>query len=1424
MFRSITNNVAKNLSAGGTITGDLTISGDLTVSGGGSLSFDEILEGTQVIDVTDTEAFLVRKNGDGGDVFVVNTDNVRVGIGIAVPSEVLHLYQANDGGDTTLRIQNADAGNSTDETVEIHFYQTSSGASGGKIVGGREGAYTSASSWANADSFMAFHTALNNADGERMRITSAGNVGIGGTPQSPLHLHQATSGATYMQFTNSTTGNSDAASGTRIGLDLNEKFVIYHQEDTDINFFTGATPTQKMTILSGGNVGIGDTDPPRQLSIYRNTSNTTPMVLIEEDGSGDPALQFLTTGVNDWTLGIDNSKTSPVDPFIIANGSTLTTGVKFVLDANSRISLSNNDVSGATGNTVFGKLAGNALASGGTNNVFIGENAGLVHTIGDFNVVIGHSAFSDTNNDDDSLASSGNVALGRDAMGGTWAGEQTDDCVAIGDSVMTGALSNVDGTVAIGKSALTALTSGTGNVAVGYQAGMAATDNLRNTVIGHGAYRYSTSSDDNVVIGFNALRNAGSAGAGSDKNIAIGSYALDAADGGENDNIAIGYDAMGNANNSSTEFNIAIGNYTLDAIAGNLQTGTIAIGHNSLTALTSGASNVAIGHEAAKTITTGGSNTIVGYNSLIAANTAANSNTTLGTGALQNASGSTCVGNVAIGMGALTAGGGDLTGNIAIGKNALDDTSGNNHEGTIAIGHQALSACTTGAGNTAVGFKAGEALVEGQYNTVLGYEAFDAGQEDSKCVAIGYNALTAADVSDTGSAVDTFNTAVGYNSGGSITTGLYNTILGGNAGDGFDTESHNTFIGYSVGGNPSLAGAEKCVGLGSSALGGAITQDGTVAIGYNTLGSLTTGEKNTAIGYLAGAAMTTSDSNTIVGYNAYPVGNNADGTGHNTIIGAEAALLATHADFKQNTFVGRKIGGSIANHASYQNTGVGHQCLNNITSGYNNIAVGRGAMGTVTTGNGNIHIGVSTEGNASGAVNEIVIGHGATGQADNSVTLGNADVTAVYMAQDSGATVNCGQVVSANTAIDTTGSFTGFSQTYKKTLGVTNSADNFIGTYITMEFDDDGAVDGTFGTLAGARIYSICTDSVGAGSAIYGTDTLAKLTVGNPDNVYGAYTTADIDGGTVDVSVHGANIVVDMDGGACGNDLYGLNVYADIDGGTIGDKLLGAKIAVNSTVNPATNARALYLLMDGSGLANDSDNFIHCYDDASNTNRFLVRMDGQVDAEGAINASQSLDYAEYFESKDGKQIAIGTTVKLDGGKIIACSDGDTPIGVIRPDGAPAMINGGQSFHWQDKYMKDDYGSKILENYTQTVWKEEVDFDEYSKRGKTSEEHELYSKVDGLNGESDTYFKEHSYHTDRIPDGLTVPDDAVVTSGKRDKLNPDYDDSKTYQPRKERSEWHIVGLLGQIPITKGQPTGSWIKMKDVSDTVEMYFVK
>jgi len=115
-------------------------------------------------------------------------------------------------------------------------------------------------------------------------------------------------------------------------------------------------------------------------------------------------------------------------------------------------------------------------------------------------------------------------------------------------------------------------------------------------------------------------------------------------------------------------------------------------------------------------------------------------------------------------------------------------------------------------------------------------------------------------------------------------------------------------------------------------------------------------------------------------------------------------------------------------------------------------------------------------------------------------------------------------------------------------------------------------------------------------------------------------------------------------------------------------------------------------------------------------------------------------------------------------------------------------------------LKDDYGSELREDYTITEWKDEN--------------------------------RDHSYASDRIPSDVTVPSDAVVKSKddngvafRRRILNPDYDSSKEYVQREERDEWNLIGLLGQIPITKGQPVAStWIKMKEVSDTVEMWFVK
>ena len=90
MFGGMGQTNVKNLCNGGTMDGDVTITGDLTVSGGIGLSLSEVIEGTSTIDVTNTEALLVRKNSDGGDVFIVDTTNTRVGVGVT-PTTPMHI-------------------------------------------------------------------------------------------------------------------------------------------------------------------------------------------------------------------------------------------------------------------------------------------------------------------------------------------------------------------------------------------------------------------------------------------------------------------------------------------------------------------------------------------------------------------------------------------------------------------------------------------------------------------------------------------------------------------------------------------------------------------------------------------------------------------------------------------------------------------------------------------------------------------------------------------------------------------------------------------------------------------------------------------------------------------------------------------------------------------------------------------------------------------------------------------------------------------------------------------------------------------------------------------------------------------------------------------------------------------------------------
>lgn len=102
-------------------------------------------------------------------------------------------------------------------------------------------------------------------------------------------------------------------------------------------------------------------------------------------------------------------------------------------------------------------------------------------------------------------------------------------------------------------------------------------------------------------------------------------------------------------------------------------------------------------------------------------------------------------------------GAGNITSNVAIGNDALlVNTTGNNN---VAVGGNTLKANTTGIRNAGLGYASLLTNISGSYNTGAGAL--------SLAVAIG-----------------SYNTAVGFNSGGSISTGAKNSILGAYSGFG----------------------------------------------------------------------------------------------------------------------------------------------------------------------------------------------------------------------------------------------------------------------------------------------------------------------------------------------------------------------------------------------------------------------------------------------------------------------------------------------------------------------------------------------------------------------------------------------------------------------------------------------------------------
>ena len=416
---------------------------------------------------------------------------------------------------------------------------------------------------------------------------------------------------------------------------------------------------------------------------------------------------------------------------------------------------------GTLGNTAVGRFSGRVAT--GDYNVFMGYDAGRTVAAGAQNVAIGAHAF------DGATIGNDNVAIGKSAMGAIPAAEAVSNCTAIGAYALLGAAgtdTGIDKTVAIGHSALTALTTGTGNIAIGYEALKTASTDLystavgyqaltlqldgsggaqsdgRNTAVGYLAGAAITSGGNNTAVGNQALRLIST----HDSNVAIGSYCMDS--GVANYCVAVGVNAMGDV-------------LTADA------NGTVAIGNSALYKLTSGQYNTAVGYHAGYEITAADSCIAIGYNAMAVhtggSDASGGSNIAIGTNAMDDndQSDATLQSNYNIFIGTNSGGGTWTTtssdGNTALGHFTLSGAM-NGASYNTALGNSAGNDITTGSSNTFVGREAGDTVTTGTGNTYIGYSSGDTGQTGNYNTCLGY-------ISDVSAAAGTNQTALGYAAG-----------------------------------------------------------------------------------------------------------------------------------------------------------------------------------------------------------------------------------------------------------------------------------------------------------------------------------------------------------------------------------------------------------------------------------------------------------------------------------------------------------------------------------------------------------------------------------------------------------------------------------------------------------------------------------
>jgi hypothetical protein len=1002
--------IVEDFGNGGTIDGDLTISGDLTVSGGGSLSFDEVIEGTQVIDVTNTEALLVRKNSDGGDVFVVDTQNTRVGVGVT-PTTPMHIKVDNSTTDTTngLLIEQDGTGDAVAQFL---------------LTGTKR--YMMGIDNSDSDNFVINTGAGDLSSGNRLTFDSDMNAVFPGTLTvngTQVDIQNATADRPILNIENQNADNSPSA----IHLYKNSSSPANSDQIGDISWYAkddGGTKT-RLLLLRGFQTDVAASSDDAKLSMYTAKAGSEVETLTLKSG----VVQIGTAGnVTDVPLMVNNK-------ILIHQDSGGAGDSELTFDrrhdgAYARIQ-AKAGASGAMGTELHfvtktaGGSEGTRLVIDDYGNVGIGtQNPASAAGANALDII-------DTNTSSSSqgaslrLGSNDGGAMGDDHRLGVISFRGSEDGAgtmtegARIDAICDAAWSATENGASLRFFTTDGNASETERLRIASD-GALTIDGVKVTTEGtNQRLKFHGSGDNYILTGcyedngwgyFNSYNNANGiqfyTGAGgfyfNNGNVGIG---IDSAD----TNLHV-YKASAGTISAHSDSVLAVensGNTAITILSGNSSHGQIHFGDDGQN------DDGVVGYDQTTSkfyVLTNHSTT---KRLVVDANGNTGFNVTPEADWLPTRTALQIGGSGAI-FGATAAGAG---GTFNIGQNVYFHSGGSYRridEDEVSMytqrdGTHTFKVAGSSTDNSTISFTD---VAKFDINSRISLSSNDSGgtggaDSTSANTVFGYLAGTI----DSGSVRNTFighkagfgtlsdatdNTCIGHGTGIELSSGDNNVLIGSYSGYNINSGSDNVSIGKSAG---NAFNSSNIIAIGTSSLAtiNNATANGTVAVGYKALMSMTSAAGNTAIGQETMGVHTTGGKNVAIG--------------HQVMYDTDAG--STSLGSSENVFIGYQVAsGTWTDSACNHNVGIGNDVMRGALDGANySVAIGSEALMSLTTANGNIAIGYQAGTAINTGVHNICIGY----QAGSNIQSGRGSVCIGTGAAPSSASVNEEIVLSAGT-------------------------------------------------------------------------------------------------------------------------------------------------------------------------------------------------------------------------------------------------------------------------------------------------------------------------------------------------------------------------------------------------------------------------